>query len=68
MLATANSTIESNDARWGPTLRIANAASAISRFARNHVVASEIYRLSEDDLRLLEWLPVEEFSAMAGQF
>lgn len=29
-------------------------------FARNHIVASEIYRLSEDDLRLLEWLPVEE--------
>jgi len=29
-------------------------------FARNHVVGTEIYRLSEDDLRLLEWLPVEE--------
>ena len=37
-------------------------------FVRNHVVASEIYRLSEDDLRLLEWLPVEEFNMMAGQF
>jgi hypothetical protein len=37
-------------------------------FARNHVVASEIYRLSEDDLRLLEWLPVEEASFMAGRF
>jgi len=37
-------------------------------FARNHVVANEIYRLSEDDLRLLEWLPVEEFSVMAGRF
>lgn len=37
-------------------------------FARNHIVANEIYRLSEDDLRLLEWLPVEEFSVMAGRF
>lgn len=37
-------------------------------FVRNHVVASEVYRLSEDDLRLLEWLPVEEYSVMAGRF
>jgi hypothetical protein len=37
-------------------------------FARNHVVANEIYRLSEDDLRLLEWLPVEDVSLMAGRF
>jgi hypothetical protein len=33
-------------------------------FARNHVVGTEIYRLSEADLRLLEWLPVEEPSMM----
>jgi hypothetical protein len=33
-------------------------------FARNHVVGTEIYRLSEDDLRLLEWLPAEEPSMM----
>jgi len=37
-------------------------------FARNHIVANEVYRLSEDDLRLLEWLPVDEFSMMAGRF
>lgn len=41
---------------------------AFLMFARNHVVASEIYRLSEDDLRLLEWLPVEEVGMMAGRF
>jgi hypothetical protein len=29
-------------------------------FAREHIVTREIYRLSEDDLRLLEWLPAEE--------
>jgi hypothetical protein len=28
-------------------------------FAHEHVAAREIYRLTEDDLRLLEWLPVE---------
>jgi hypothetical protein len=37
-------------------------------FARNHIVANEVYRLSEDDLRLLEWLPVDEFIGMAGRF
>lgn len=33
---------------------------AFLSFAREHVVAREIYRLSEDDLRLVEWLPAEE--------
>jgi hypothetical protein len=33
---------------------------AFLAFAREHIVAREIYRLSEDDLRLLEWLPAEE--------
>jgi hypothetical protein len=33
---------------------------AFLAFAREHVVAREIYRLSEDDLRLLEWLPTED--------
>jgi hypothetical protein len=33
---------------------------AFLTFAREHLVAREIYRLSEDDLRLLEWLPAEE--------
>jgi hypothetical protein len=37
-------------------------------FVRNHVVANEMYRLSEDDLRLLEWLPLQEASFMAEQF
>lgn len=37
-------------------------------FARNHVVANEIYRLSEDDLSLLEWLPLQEASFMAEHF
>ncbi len=37
-------------------------------FARNHVVANEIYRLSEEDLQLLEWLPLQESSFMAGSF
>ena len=37
-------------------------------FARNHIVANEIYRLSEDDLRLLEWLPFQEASFMAERF
>ncbi|MGH9350505.1 MAG: hypothetical protein ACRD26_24935 [Vicinamibacterales bacterium] len=36
-------------------------------FARNHVVATEIYRLTEDDLRLLEWLPTEP-SLMVNRF
>jgi hypothetical protein len=36
-------------------------------FARNHVVASEIYRLTEEDLRLLEWLPVEETGLMMAR-
>jgi hypothetical protein len=31
-------------------------------FARNHIVANEVYRL------LLEWLPVDEFIGMAGRF
>jgi hypothetical protein len=30
---------------------------ATLRFLRNHVIAREIYRLSEDDLRLLEFWP-----------
>lgn len=29
-------------------------------FVRDHVVANEIYRLTEGDLRLLEWLPADE--------
>ena len=29
-------------------------------FARDHVVASEIYRLTEKDLRALEWMPMED--------
>jgi hypothetical protein len=33
---------------------------AFLAFAREHIVTREIYRLSEDDLRLLEWLPAEE--------
>jgi hypothetical protein len=33
-------------------------------FARNHIVGTEIYRLSEEDLRLLEWLPPDESSGM----
>ena len=33
-------------------------------FARNHIVATEIYRLSEQDLRLLEWLPADDASGM----
>jgi hypothetical protein len=37
-------------------------------FARNHVVATEIYRLSEEDLRLLEWLPVEEPGMVVTRF
>jgi hypothetical protein len=37
-------------------------------FARNHVVGTEIYRLSEADLRLLEWLPVEEPSMVVTRF
>jgi hypothetical protein len=34
--------------------------AAFLTFAREHVVAREIYRLSEEDLRLVEWLPAEE--------
>jgi hypothetical protein len=37
-------------------------------FARNHIVATEIYRLSEADLRLLEWLPVEEPNMVMTRF
>jgi len=37
-------------------------------FARNHVVGNEIYRLSDDDLRLLEWLPIEEPGMVVGRF
>jgi hypothetical protein len=37
-------------------------------FARNHVVGTEIYRLSESDLRLLEWLPVEEPAGMLMRY
>ena len=37
-------------------------------FARNHVVGTEIYRLTEGDLRLLEWLPVEEPTMVVGRF
>jgi hypothetical protein len=29
-------------------------------FARDHVVASDIYRLTEKDLRALEWMPMED--------
>jgi hypothetical protein len=36
-------------------------------FARDHVLATEIYRLSEEDLRLLEWLPVEEPGMMMAR-
>lgn len=37
-------------------------------FARNHIVGTEIYRLSEDDLRLLEWLPVDDGIPVMGRF
>jgi hypothetical protein len=37
-------------------------------FARNHVVGNEIYRLSEADLRLLEWLPIEEPGMVVTRF
>ena len=33
---------------------------AFLQFARMHVVATEVYRLSENDLRLLEWLPADD--------
>ena len=36
-------------------------------FARSHVVGTEIYRLSEEDLRLLEWLPIEEPGMMMAR-
>lgn len=35
---------------------------AFLTFARTHVVATEVYRLAADDLRLLEWLPGEELA------
>lgn len=37
-------------------------------FARNHIVGQEIYRLSEENLRLLEWLPTEEPNFMMTRF
>ena len=37
-------------------------------FARNHIVGSEIYRLSDGDLQLLEWLPAEEGGMVMGRF
>ena len=37
-------------------------------FARNHIAGNEIYRLSEDDLRLLEWLPLDEGSMVPGRY
>jgi hypothetical protein len=37
-------------------------------FARNHIVANEIYRLSDVDLQVLEWLPGEESGVMVGRF
>ena len=36
-------------------------------FARNHIVGNEIYRLSDGDLQLLEWLPVEEGGVLTGR-
>jgi hypothetical protein len=41
---------------------------AFLTFARNHIVATEIYRLSEADMRLLEWLPVDDGMAVVGRF
>ena len=29
-------------------------------FARDHIVANDIYRLTEKDLRALEWMPLED--------
>jgi hypothetical protein len=29
-------------------------------FARDHVVSNDIYRLTEKDLRALEWMPLED--------
>jgi len=37
-------------------------------FARNHVASNEIYRLSEHDLRLLEWLPLDDNNMIVGRF
>ena len=37
-------------------------------FARNHIVANEIYRLTDGDLQLLEWLPGEESGVTMGRF
>lgn len=37
-------------------------------FARTHLVATEVYRLSEGDLRLLEWLPADEPDAAMARF
>jgi hypothetical protein len=42
------------------TLARHRSRGAFLAFAREHIVMREIYRLSEDDLRLLEWLPTEE--------
>jgi hypothetical protein len=39
---------------------------AFLAFAREHIAAREIYRLSEADLRLLEWLPAEDPGAVLG--
>jgi hypothetical protein len=36
-------------------------------FARNHIVANELYRLTDGDLQLLEWLPLEESGVMMGR-
>jgi hypothetical protein len=41
---------------------------AFLSFARNHLVATEIYRLAEDDLRLLEWLPADDSNVMVTRF
>ena len=37
-------------------------------FARDHIVGNEVYRLSEEDLRLLEWLPIDDGSMVMGRF
>lgn len=52
----------------GPSYRHALAEKAtrhrsrelLMTFLRNHVVVNEIYRLTEQDLRSVEWLPTEE--------
>jgi hypothetical protein len=35
-------------------------------FFRDHITPGEIYRLSDDDLRTLEWVPVEGRVSMAS--